>query len=428
MPDSKPPQARRGAVCPADLAARYRAVRAQTEWLCEPLAIEDHVLQCVPDASPTRWHLAHTTWFFERFLLQENINGYVPVDEQFYFLFNSYYQALGPMHARASRGQLSRPTVVEILAYRAEVDARLVRFLDEADADTCRRIAPLLELGCNHEQQHQELMLTDLKVNLSHNPLLPAYRALAPAETATPPVQTWVAFEGGIHTIGTDGPGFFYDNEGPRHDVLLQPYALASRLVTNGEFLEFVSEGGYRRPEFWLDLGMARVRAEDWTQPLYWFERDGQWMDYTLGGARPLALAAPISHLSYFEADAYARWAGLRLPTEAEWEVAARGLPQTGNLLDARRFAPQVAAAKPGLQQMFGDVWEWTSSAYAAYPRYRPAPGAVGEYNGKFMCNQYVLRGGSLATLGEHIRATYRNFFPPEARWQFSGLRLAKDA
>ena len=409
------------------LVEAFRAVRGHSAWLCEPLATEDYVLQCMAEASPTRWHLAHTTWFFERFILQEHAPGYVPFDERYYYLFNSYYQALGPMHKRSNRGLLSRPTVEEVYAYRRVIDERLATFLERADDVTVRRAAPFVTLGLNHEQQHQELMLTDLLVNLSHNPLLPAYRELDPVEPAEAPPARWIPFEGGVHRIGTDGPGFHYDNEGPCHEVLLRPYALSARLTTNAEFLAFVEAGGYEQPEHWLDLGFARVRGEAWEHPLYWFQEDGAWKEFGLGGAAPLDPAAPACHLSYFEADAFARWAGHRLPTEAEWEVAAASRPIAGNLLDAGRFRTVAAAPDEALQQLFGDVWEWTSSAYAAYPGYRPPPGAVGEYNGKFMCNQYVLRGGSLATWQDHLRVSYRNFFPPESRWQFAGIRLAKD-
>ena len=411
----------------SELVAAFGAVRGHSEWLCEPLATEDYVLQCMTEASPTRWHLAHTTWFFERFILQEHAPDYTPFDERYYFLFNSYYQALGPMHRRAYRGQVSRPTVVEVYAYRREIDERLVAFLEQADAPALRRVAPLVTLGCNHEQQHQELMLTDLKINLSHNPLLPVYRELESGETGESSPARWIPLEGGIHSIGTDGPEFHYDNEGPRHEVLLRPYALSARLTTNAEYLAFVEEGGYEQPAHWLDLGIRRVREEDWTHPLYWFQEDGVWREYTLGGPVPLEPAAPVCHISYFEAEAFARWAGHRLPTEAEWEAAAGPWPIAGNLLDAGCFQTVPAAPVEGLQQLYGDVWEWTSSAYSAYPGYRPPPGAVGEYNGKFMCNQYVLRGGSYATQADHVRPTYRNFFPPEARWQCAGLRLAKD-
>jgi ergothioneine biosynthesis protein EgtB len=416
-----------GEISRADLVAAFRAVRGHSEWLCEPLATEDYVLQCMAEASPTRWHLAHTTWFFERFILQEHALAYLPVDLQYYYLFNSYYEAHGPMHKRSNRGQVSRPTVREVYDYRRTVDERLVAFIGRADDETLEQIAPLVVLGCNHEQQHQELMLTDLKINLSHNPLLPVYRELVAVERQDPSPADWIQLEGGIHSIGTDGPEFHYDNEGPRHEVLLRPFALSSRLTTNAEYLAFIEDGGYEEPHHWLDLGIRRVREEAWSHPVYWFQQDGAWREYSLGGPVPLEPTAPVCHLSYFEADAFARWAGHRLPTEAEWEVAAASQPIAGNLLDARRFRTVPAVPGDGLRQIFGDVWEWTSSSYSAYPGYRPPPGAVGEYNGKFMCNQYVLRGGSCATWADHMRVTYRNFFPPESRWQFSGIRLAKD-
>ena len=409
------------------LADRYGRIRRFSELLCETLTPEDCAIQSMPDVSPTRWHLAHTTWFFERFVLQEHAPGYEPFDESYYYLFNSYYQALGPMHKRSNRGLLSRPTVEEVYAYRRALDDRLTAFLEQADEATLGRVAPLVTIGLNHEQQHQELMLTDLLVNLSHNPLLPVYRELPQREPGETPPARWVEIDGGVHAIGTDGPDFHYDNEGPHHEVLLRPFALSGRLVTNGELLQFVEAGGYAQPAHWLDLGYARVKAEGWEHPLYWFRDDDGWKEYGLGGGVPLDPSAPACHISYFEADAFARWAGHRLPTEAEWEVAAASQPIQGNLLDAARFRTEPAEDRDGFQQLFGDVWEWTSSAYAAYPGYRPPPGAVGEYNGKFMCNQYVLRGGSIATWQDHLRVTYRNFFPPESRWQFAGIRLAKD-
>jgi ergothioneine biosynthesis protein EgtB len=414
----------------AQLCERFEAVRDFTAALCEPLAAEDHVLQNMPDVSPTRWHLAHTTWFFERFILQEHAAGYQAWDPHYDFLFNSYYNAVGAMHARPKRGQLSRPTVEEVLRYRREVEARLQDFLAACDGASFARVAPLVTLGCHHEQQHQELILTDLKYNLSCNPLLPAYQdAPKPASPVSPAPPEWNAFEGGVREIGHAGEGFCFDNEGPRHEILLRPFALASRLVTNGEFLAFVEAGGYERPELWLDLGYAGVRERSRRHPLYWFRRDGAWMQYSLGGPVPLELAEPVCHVSFFEADAYARFAGHRLPSEGEWETAAADQPLDGNLAERRRFHVEVAAPTGGsLAQIYGDVWEWTASPYTGYPGYRPAAGALGEYNGKFMCNQYVLRGGSCATSRSHLRPSYRNFFPPEAEWQFSGIRLASDA
>jgi ergothioneine biosynthesis protein EgtB len=413
------------------LTEQFEDVRAFTLSLCTPLAIEDYVIQTMADVSPTKWHLAHTAWFFERFILQEHVSDYVPWDPRYDFLFNSYYHTIGPMHARPNRGQLSRPTVEEIFAYRSEIDGRLQKLLSGCDDATLARIAPLVTLGCHHEQQHQELVLTDIKYNLSCNPLLPAYQAAPKAEAVLLPAKPgWVSCDGGIREIGCSGPGFFFDNEGPRHEALVQPHALATRLVTNGEYLAFIEDGGYERHELWLDLGYATIAEQGWKHPLYWYRENGEWMQYTLGGPVTLEEAEPVCHVSCFEADAFARWSGHRLPTEAEWEVAAADLPVAGNLADSGRFHVRAAApaAGVGLAQVYGDVWEWTASPYVGYPGYRPLPGAVGEYNGKFMCNQYVLRGGSCATLRSHVRPTYRNFFPPEARWQFSGIRLARDA
>ena len=408
----------------------FVGVRDFTLSLCEPLALEDYVLQNMADVSPTKWHLAHTTWFFERFILREHVRDYEPWDSRYFFLFNSYYHTVGEMHSRPKRGQLSRPTVEEVRAYRREIDERLGAFISECGEATLAQIAPLVELGCHHEQQHQELLLTDIKYNLSCNPLLPVYReAPKSASAAAPAKRTWITFEGGVREIGHAGSGFFFDNEGPRHEVLLRRYALASQLVTNAEFLAFLEDGGYERHELWLDLGYAAIREEGWNHPLYWFRRDGEWMQYTLGGPVPLEEAEPVCHVSCFEADAFARWAGHRLPSEAEWEVAAADLPVEGNLAENGRFHAEAAASGSGEApvQIYGDVWEWTASPYVGYPGYRPLPGAIGEYNGKFMCNQYVLRGGSCATPRSHLRPTYRNFFPPDARWQFTGIRLAAD-
>ena len=382
------------------------------------------------DVSPTKWHVAHTTWFFERFVLHEFVPHYEPWDSRYYFLFNSYYYTVGSMHSRPDRGQLSRPTVEEIRAYRREIDGRLCDFISECSEADLAQIVPLVELGCHHEQQHQELLLTDIKYNLSCNPLLPAYReAPKNMSVAVPAKRSWIAFGGGIREIGHAGPGFSFDNEGPRHEVLLQRYGLASHLVINGEFLAFVEDGGYARRELWLDLGYATIEKEGWNRPLYWFQRDGQWMQYPLGGPVPLDAAEPVCHVSYFEADAFARWAGYRLPSEAEWEVAAADQPVEGNLAEDRRFhvAPAASGSRGALEQIYGDVWEWTASPYVGYPGYRPPAGAIGEYNGKFMCNQYVLRGGSCATPRSHLRPSYRNFFPARARWQFAGIRLAAD-
>jgi ergothioneine biosynthesis protein EgtB len=407
-------------------------VREFTLSLCKPLAPEDHVLQNMPDVSPTKWHLAHTTWFFERFVLDDFGSGYTPFDSRYYFLFNSYYNTLGDMQARPKRGQLSRPTVEEVFAYRREIDRRSKDLLFECDEATLAQIAERIELGCHHEQQHQELVLTDIKYNLSCNPLLPAYReAPKSASVARAEKRSWITGEAGVHEIGWAGAGFCFDNEGPRHEVLLHPHALASHPVTNADFRAFLEDGGYERHELWLDLGWARAANEGWKHPLYWHPQDGEWFQYTLGGSRPLDPDEPVCHVSFFEADAFARWSGKRLPGEAEWEVAAADQPLAGNLAESGRFhvaAAPGSRAGGGFSQLYGDVWEWTASPYVGYPGYRPAPGAIGEYNGKFMCNQFVLRGGSCATSKSHLRPSYRNFFPPDARWQFSGIRLAQDA
>jgi len=408
----------------ADLKDRYRRVRQQSLYLCESLQTEDFVAQSMPDVSPTKWHLAHTSWFFENFLLVPHLSGYRQFDERFDYLFNSYYYTVGQMHLRSQRGLLTRPTVREVRAYREHVDAQMDRLLDGA-AGT--RLDHLLTLGLNHEQQHQELMLTDIKHVLSVNPLQPAYRddLATPAGVAGP--LDWHGFPEGVHEIGTGGDsGFCFDNETPRHRIFLRPFALASRPVTNAEYREFIEDGGYRDVAGWLSDGWAWIRREQIDRPLYW-SADLE-SEFTLGGFRAIDPHAPVSHLSFYEADAYARRAGHRLPTEAEWEIAAAGQEVGGNLADTELLHPAPAATDSGLRQMYGDVWEWTASPYASYPGFQPLAGSLGEYNGKFMCNQMVLRGGSCATPADHIRATYRNFFYPESRWQFSGLRLAKDA
>ena len=412
-----------------ELAARYRAVRAQSERLRAPLSEEDCQAQSMPDASPVKWHLAHTTWFFETFVLDPGVRGHQPFHPAFRVLFNSYYQGVGEQHPRPQRGLLTRPSLAEVQEYRAQVDRRLLDWLS-SDDDRVAQLAPVIEVGLNHEQQHQELLLTDVKHLLGGNPLLPAYAEL-PAPSL-PPAQrpfTWRAIDGGVREIGAGPDGFAFDNERPRHAVLLEPFALATRLTTSGEFADFIADGGYRRPELWLSDGWATVLARGWSAPLYWQQRDGEWFEFTLGGERPLDRGAPVCHVSLYEADAFATWAGARLPSEHEWETVANGRAPRGNLLDSGQLHP-IAAGRNGadVTQLYGDVWEWTRSAYSPYPGFRPLAGVLGEYNGKFMCNQLVLRGGSCVTPADHIRASYRNFFPPDARWQFSGIRLAKDA
>jgi ergothioneine biosynthesis protein EgtB len=411
------------------LLARYQDVRRTTERLCRPLGPEDHVIQAMPDVSPTKWHLAHVSWFFETFLLAPHLPGYAPRDPAYRVLFNSYYNGVGPQFSRPDRGHLSRPTVAEVLDYRVWVNRGMAALIEQLDEARLEALVPLLELGLNHEQQHQELILTDIKYNLAVNPLHPAYHAIAPPSIGATAPLGWTEHAGGLAAIGHDGVGFAFDNEGPRHTVYLRPFRLADRPITNREFLEFVDAGGYRDAAPWLSEGWRTVQERGWCAPLYWERVDSSWFMQTLSGFLPLDLHAPVTHVSYFEADAYARWRGRRLPTEQEWEHAATALPVRGNFQDDGLFHPQPASSgDDGPRQMFGDVWEWTQSAYAPYPGYRPVPGAVGEYNGKFMVSQMVLRGGSCVTPRSHIRASYRNFFPPDARWQFSGIRLADDA
>ena len=414
----------------SSLAEQYWRVRQWTEELCAPLAPEDYVIQSMPDASPTRWHLAHTTWFFETFICKPFIPDYRPYHELYEYLFNSYYNAVGAQYPRPERGLLSRPTVREVYQYRSHVDHAVLDHIETAAPEQLTVMEHRLTLGFNHEQQHQELILTDLKHMLSHNPLMPVYTPASERPSAGAVAELrWTDVRGGVHTIGFEGDGFCFDNEGPRHQTLLQNAQIASRLVTNGEWLAFMQDGGYARSELWLSDGWRTAREQGWLAPLYWAERDGEWMQFTLHGLRPVDPAEPVCHVSHYEADAFARWAGARLPTEAEWETAATGLPAEGNFAESRAFQPIAApAGDGGLTQAFGDVWEWTQSAYLPYPGFRPEPGAIGEYNGKFMSGQMVLRGGSCATPASHIRATYRNFFPPWSRWQFTGLRLARDA
>jgi ergothioneine biosynthesis protein EgtB len=410
-----------------ELSDRYRSVRARSEHLASPLSAEDCGVQSMEDASPVKWHLAHTTWFFETFVLENTEFGYRVYQPDYRYLFNSYYHAVGAQYPRAQRGLLTRPSLDEVLAYRSHVDHHLQTLLSKGP-DLDAKLAGVIEIGLHHEQQHQELILTDFKHALSQNPLHPAYSAAQPVEPGPRVAHTWHAYDEGVRWIGHDGGGFAFDNEGPRHRTFLEAFQLGSRPVTNGEYLAFLDDGGYERPALWLSDGWATCESSRWQAPLYWQQRDGSWFTITLSGLRPLHADEPVTHVSLYEADAYARWAGARLPSEAEWECAAADVAIEGNFVEGERFHPAPAAASgAGPHQMFGDVWEWTRSPYAPYPGYQPPEGALGEYNGKFMCNQLTLRGGSCATPRSHIRSTYRNFFYPHARWQFSGIRLARD-
>jgi len=406
------------------LRERFAQVRALTLELARPLSAEDSCVQSMPDASPVKWHLAHTTWFFETFILEKVEPGFAPFMPAFRVLFNSYYNGIGEKHPRPQRGMLTRPALADVLDYRSNVNQRIeAAFRSQAGN---AEFLTLVELGLNHEQQHQELIVTDVKHLLSLNPLQPAYREPRQHPPAAASPLRWIAFEGGVMEVGHGADGFCFDNELPRHRQYLQSFALASRPVTNGEYADFIEDGAYSEPQLWLSEGWDWVRSNALAHPLYWKAADGGWSEFTLGGVDPVDPHSPVAHLSYFEADAYARWAGARLPSEAEWEHAAAGLPVEGNFLAPERLRPSGVAGD-GLVQMYGDVWEWTQSAYGPYPGFRSAQGALGEYNGKFMVNQYVLRGGSCATPAGHVRASYRNFFPAGARWQFSGLRLARD-
>jgi ergothioneine biosynthesis protein EgtB len=412
------------------LQHRYDEVRAYTESLAAPLSPEDQTVQSMPDVSPTKWHRAHVTWFFETFLLAEAEQDFAPFQDQYWFLFNSYYEAVGPRYARPERGLISRPGAHDVGHYRRDVDDRVRDLLTTVDGGTLEKLSPTIELGFHHEQQHQELLLMDIKHVLSRNPLRPVY-AGTPSEAVTPDPIGWVEVDGGLVEVGHRGEGFSFDNEHPPHQQWLEPYRLADRLVTNLEWLEFMADGGYRRPELWLSDGWGRIRDEGWQAPFYWSEVDGVWLEHTLNGTWPVNPGLPVSHVSYYEADAFATWVGRRLPSEAEWEHAVRENEQEhavhGNLADTATYHPRAAQAPSAgrLRQVHGDCWEWTSSAYHPYPGFHPPAGAIGEYNGKFMSNQMVLRGGCALTPPGHARATYRNFFPHASRWALSGVRLA---
>ncbi len=418
----------------AKLHQRLLETRTLSNKLAAPLSPEDQTVQAMDDASPTKWHLAHTTWFFETFLLEPHMPGYTLFDEDFCYCFNSYYEAVGARHPRPKRGMLTRPGANEIKDYRAYVDEALDDFMTSGIPDGDKELSSVIKLGINHEQQHQELLLTDILALFALSPLKPAYRELElndkqhPTTTTVNP--TWLSFDGGIHEIGHAGNGFHYDNEGPRHKTLLQPFQISDRLVTNAEWLGFIADGGYKTPTLWLSDGWAEVNKQNWQAPGYWELKDDAWHQMTLRGLLPINPDAPVSHVSYFEADAFARWSGHRLPTESEWELAAQATTEDGNTLSTSELRP-VALNKTTQNnptQMFGDVWEWTQSPYAPYPGFSPVEGAIGEYNGKFMCNQFVLKGASCVTPDGHSRKTYRNFFYPHQRWQFVGLRLAKDS
>src|SRR6266851_6978037 len=410
-----------------ELTHFYRAVRQSSQALIAPLSDADATVQSMPDASPAKWHLAHTTWFFESFLLVPHLSGYRIFDDHFNFLFNSYYETIGARHPRPRRGLLTRPTLDAIFTYREHVNVGIERLLARSVG---AEVSNLVELGCHHEQQHQELLLTDILHLFAQNPLKPVYKPPEPllVEPQALGAPVYLPFYGGFVEIGHEGSSFAFDSEGPRHSVFIEPYRLADRPVTNREWIEFMADGGYRDPLLWLSEGWAALRDQGWTTPLYWEQRDDAYWTMTLRGAQQLDLDAPVTHVSYFEADAYATWSHRRLPTEMEWENATRAVPLTGNFADSGCLCPRPASAAAGrARQLFGDVWEWTRSAFLPYPRFRPAEGAVGEYNGKFMSGQFVLRGGSCVTPPGHIRASYRNFFPPATRWQFTGVRLADD-
>ena len=411
----------------SDAHTRYAEVRNRSEALCVPLETDDYQVQSVIDTSPPKWHLAHVTWFFETFLLKPYLRGYTPLDARYEQLFNSYYNTVGPFHPRAQRHTLSRPTVDEVYAYRTHVDLHMTELFGHCAPAHRSAFEQRLTLGLNHEQQHQELLLMDIKRNFFANPIYPSYSNVPRSASREVPALGWLDCRGGVREIGHSGNGFCFDNEQPRHRVFVNDYRIATRPVTNAEYLEFIEDEGYARPELWLSDGWSAVQERRWEAPLYWLRSDAGWREMSLSGLRPLEGAEPVCHVSYYEADAYARWLGARLPSEVEWELAAAGEPLEGNFVENARYHPQPAAG-PDDRQWYGDVWEWTSSPYSPYPGYRAVEGALGEYNGKFMANQYVLRGGCCATPRSHVRATYRNFFYPHDRWPFTGIRLSADA
>lgn len=410
-----------------ELAARFSAIRQQTVSLATPLTEADLTIQAADFASPGKWHLAHTAWFFEEFILRALGKAY-PESDNYRYLFNSYYEAIGQRHPRAIRGLITRPGLEDVLAYRRWVDEEMIGVLERGLSPALQNI---VELGMNHEQQHQELFLTDILFNLAQNPLNPAcYTHQQNSQMHTGLASQWIEFEGGLQLVGHEGNGFGFDNEFPQHKAYMEPFRLASGLVTNAEWISFMEDGGYSNPMLWLSDGWDAVQAQGWQLPLYWVKQDGHYFNMTLYGLQPVEMATPVTHISYFEADAYARWMDKRLPTEMEWETAARRQQVIGHFADARQYQPVPARPDSGepLRQLYGSVWEWTASPYVAYPGFKPNAGAVGEYNGKFMNGQYVLRGGSCVTPADHIRPTYRNFFYPHQRWQFTGVRMAQDA
>lgn len=413
-----------------ELSDSYRKTRELSRELASPLSTEDYVVQSMPDVSPTKWHLAHTSWFFEEFVLSKVYPRYRSLHPQYSFLFNSYYVQAGERHCRPKRGLISRPTVTEVYSYRSYVDDAVRSLFKDLKNEKFFKIAPVIQTGINHEQQHQELILTDIKHVFSQNPLHPVYKKpRRPLRNTAKVRQFWMDIRGGIYEIGNNGRDFGYDNEFPRHKMYIEPFSISSKLITNAEYIKFINDGAYLRPELWLSDGWNAVQENGWNAPLYWEKADNKWYSFTLHGFTRIDPDEPVSHISFYEAEAYSRWAGARLPSEFEWEVASEGLKVKGNFVEDKNFHPMPLKSKnKELEQMYGDLWEWTRSPYSPYPGYQAPPGALGEYNGKFMCNQMVLRGGSCATSRSHIRNCYRNFFPPDSRWQFTGIRLAKDA